>query len=111
MKKQDIKIYISGAISSNLGSYKEEFAKAEETLRGYGYEKIMNPSVLPEGFDYYDYIDITAVMLSVCDVMVMLPGWQTSVGAHTERVLANASGIKILETLEEAEGYINGYSE
>jgi hypothetical protein len=45
-----MKIYIAGKITDN-SNFKEEFAKAESTLKSEGHT-VMNPAILPAGFEH-----------------------------------------------------------
>jgi len=81
-----MKIYISGEIT-NDPNYKEKFAKAEEYLKAKGHV-IMNPAILPEGFEYEDYMTICFAMIDVCDAMYMLKDWEESPGAERELIHA-----------------------
>ena len=83
-----MKIYISGEIT-NDPNYKEKFAETEEYLKAKGYV-IMNPAILPEGFDYEDYMTICFAMIDVCDLMFMIKGWEKSDGAKRESYYACA---------------------
>jgi hypothetical protein len=48
----------------------------------------MNPAVLPEGFEWEDYMAICIPMLTCCEYIVMLDGWQKSQGARVELIEA-----------------------
>lgn len=104
----DKKIYIAGPITSRLSTYKAEFMSAEKRLRNMGYSLIMNPAVLPLGFEYEDYMNITAAMLKACDIIVLLEGWETSDGCQRECALAKELDKTILVGLNEAEELIEG---
>lgn len=89
-----MKAYIAGPISGRP-DYRDYFAKAEQMLTERG-AKVMNPAVLPEGFGWEDYMEITLAMLRACDVIVMLPGWEESKGATIEYKTALESGKLVL---------------
>lgn len=88
-------IFISGKITGDP-NYRCKFFKAEEELREKGYTKIMNPAMLPEGFEWGDYMDITMAMLKACDTIYFLADWKESQGARIERVMAVECGHTIL---------------
>ena len=93
MKKR---IYISGAVSDipeNI--YKAKFKKAEEFLKGLGYE-VFNPvesEIIQETFRKYGYDACLAKCiekLSYCHCIFMLEGWTKSGGALAEKAYAKA---------------------
>lgn len=77
-----MKVYIAGKITGN-SNYKEEFKAAEEKLRAEGYI-VINPAILPEGFNDEEYHHINRAMIDVCDTVYFLPNWADSKGAHME---------------------------
>lgn len=112
MKNTDKKIFISGAISSKMDTYKKDFADFEESLRKMGFKNIMSPAVLPsEGFSYENYMAITDAMLKSCNVVVFMDGWQESKGCKIEYEGAISCGMILLEGLEEAKMFAEGLYE
>ena len=91
---KDKKVFISGAISSELHTYKAKFAAAEAFLTAprsveeIQQEKphciVMNPAILPLGFEHEDYIAICITMIDACDTVVFLHDWESSPGAQLE---------------------------
>lgn len=77
-----MKVYIAGKITGNP-NYKAEFAEAEKKLKEKGYI-VLNPAVLPEGFEDTEYHHINRAMIDVCDAVYFLPSWIDSKGAHME---------------------------
>ena len=61
----------------------------------------MNPAMMPDGFDYADYMHVCKAMIEVCDTIVLLPDWKDSNGAKFEYGHASALGKRII-TLKEA---------
>ena len=90
------KIYIAGKITDNP-DYKTHFARAEKRLTEN--HTVMNPAVLPLGFDYEDYMKICFAMIDVCDAVYMLDNWQDSPGAIREYEYAKGKEI-IFEGVE-----------
>ena len=88
-----MKVFISGSISDNP-NYKEEFAEAEQKLK----DKyvVINPSFLPEGLDYEDYMIICLTMLSRCDAIAIHPNYINSPGACLELEYATKMGKGVL---------------
>lgn len=75
-------VYLAGKITGDP-DYREKFAAARAELEKLGYI-VMDPSVLPAGFKWHKYIDITSHMLDACDVVCLLPDWTDSRGAMYE---------------------------
>ena len=91
------KVYLSGAIE-NDPNFMENFAKAEEMLKGFGYE-VVNPTRVSGAVEYFDYADfmITCLMLlKKCDTVYFLSNWKKSDGCKIEKTIAQKLGIKIL---------------
>jgi len=89
-----MKIFISGKITGVV-DYKKKFDNAEKLLKHFNHS-VMNPAVLPLGFEYNDYMSICLEMLKVCNGIYMLTGWQFSEGAKTEWKYAKKMHMKIM---------------
>lgn len=76
------KAYIAGKITG-CGDYKQNFEKAYKFLRAKGY-LVMNPAVLPEGFEHHEYMSICYSMIDAVDKVFFLPNWRESKGAKME---------------------------
>ena len=85
-----MKIYIAGPITGTP-DYKDTFSQAEKDLQHRGY-MVMNPTVLPEGFEHEEYMRICYAMVDVCDAVYMLPNWERSKGAQLEFLYAQEEG-------------------
>jgi hypothetical protein len=88
------KAYIAGKITG-VKDYKAKFERATLILESAGY-KVMNPAVLPEGFEFEEYMKICFAMIDVCDVVYMLGNWKSSAGANLEHLYAKATRKSIL---------------
>lgn len=92
-------IYISGAITK-IGVEKAmtRFEDVENGLKDLGYE-VINPcrtnSTLP-GLDHDGYMVVSMAMLSLCDTIYMLKGWEDSEGAKEELQYALEHGYKVI---------------
>lgn len=90
-----MKIYLSGPITG-IPNYKDKFQTAEESMKKkFPNATIINPTIIPEGLDYKDYMRIDMTLVSVCDMIVMLPGWSYSKGARAELAYAESLGLDV----------------
>lgn len=93
------KVYIAGKIGGDP-RYKEKFEEAEKNLLSSGYI-VLNPAVLPEGFEHHQYMHICFAMIDVCDTVYMLRDWKDSKGASAEFAYVVRNGKKIMYQKEE----------
>lgn len=95
-----MRIYLSGPITG-VGNYREQFQAAAEKLREEGFSDIVNPAelceVLPATASWDDYMRIDLELLEMCEVIVLLPGWQASLGSQREYGYAMAKDMLIWE--------------
>lgn len=95
------KIYISGPITG-IEDYMKNFDQAEKELKSVGFS-VVNPakilSQMPEDTKYEEYMDMSMMMLSICDGIYMLKGWEKSTGANREYEYALASDMIIMREL------------
>ena len=89
-----MKIYISGSISKDF-DYMAKFKKAEEELSKKGHIAV-NPTVIPPIFNYAEHMKIDLLILSMCDAIYLLKGWESSKGANIEYINAINSKQMIL---------------
>jgi hypothetical protein len=93
-----LKVYISGAISGQVG-YKKEFERAEEMLKSNGYVPINPVKLVPrkdnggEPFNYTSLLFNAIYLLRNCDAIYFLPSWKHSKGSHAEKYFALACDI------------------
>lgn len=95
MKKKEKVVYIVGAITSDP-YYFEKFKKAEGKLRDIGYERIINPTCLPDNLPYNSYAPISIAFVNVCDMVFILKNHKDSIGAQAEIAYAKMSGKEIV---------------
>lgn len=93
------KVYLAGKITGDP-EYREKFRRAQEELERKRYI-VLNPAVLPVGMSRADYMSICFPMLSVADMIVMLPDWKQSPGARLELEYARYTGKEIVEIASE----------
>lgn len=89
-----MKVYLSGKIKGDP-NYKAKFSSMTDELLSYGY-KVFNPAVLPDGFEYEDYMTLDLQILSKCDAIFLLRDWKNSPGANREYEKACKLGLMIL---------------
>jgi hypothetical protein len=85
-----LKIYVAGKIT-DLENFKEVFQKAVEQLESFGHS-IMNPALLPKGFEYNEYMHVCYAMIDVCEGIYLLDNWTESKGAMMEFDYATKMG-------------------
>lgn len=95
-----MRIYISGKITGT-DDYIQRFTKAEiELLVKYEGAEIINPATYnqqaPPTFTHAEYMAVCMALLSTCDTIYMLKGWETSPGAKAECEYAMFNSYKIL---------------
>ena len=106
------RIYLSGPISDNP-DYKKDFLRAEKSLvmrfsdKDWIYSEIINPvrvaGALPVSFSYEDYMTIDMILLTKCDAIYMISGYEKSKGALAELLMAKSMGLEIYYESEEQE--------
>ena len=93
-----MRVYISGAITGT-DDYMERFMNAETTLSNKGYS-VLNPAklniMLPGDTTHEEYMMMSLTMLSMCDAIYMLTGWQQSRGANMELGYAKAKKLDVI---------------
>lgn len=89
-----MKVYLSGMITGD-SNYRQKFNAMAEELLSYGYV-VFNPAVLPDGFDYEDYMDFDLLILSRCEALFLMRDWKNSSGAKREYEEAKRLGLQIL---------------
>ena len=94
-----MKIYIAGPMTGLPDYNRPAFNKMAKALKGLDYV-VLNPAVLPDGLRYCEYMAITLKMVEICDIVVLLPGWEKSKGAQLEKHHAEVWG-KLIEDWSE----------
>lgn len=101
------RIYISGPITG-IENYWDKFKDAEVELVEKGY-KVINPACIDDvmqGGTWEEYMKVDMCLLSMCDAIYMLDGWETSCGANREYGYAMGKGMEILSDKTEIEKVI-----
>lgn len=92
-----MRIYIAGPMSGLPEYNYPAFNSAAEELRRQGHE-VENPAENPEPpcKSWAGYMRMAVAQLVRCEVVALLPGWETSKGASVEHRLAHDLGLKVL---------------
>lgn len=91
---RDLKVYIAGKITGFEG-YREKFRAAADRLESRGHT-VMNPAVLPDGFEVHEYMRICYAMIDTCEAVYFLDNWQDSAGANREFDYALLNGKEVM---------------
>lgn len=90
------RVYLSGPMTGLPDMNFPLFNKAAATLRAKGME-VVNPAEIcadqPGSWEKFMREDIKA--LCDCDMIVLLPGWESSKGAHLELHIAHRVGLEV----------------
>lgn len=88
-------VYIAGPITGVANFNRPAFDKMQAILIREGMI-VLNPTDLPIGLSEFAYMDICLAMIRHCDAVVMLNGWEKSLGAKAEISLAAKLGKAVL---------------
>ena len=91
-----MKIYIAGPMTGIPDFNRFSFNEAARLLSEKGHI-VLNPAVLPDGMKHEEYMTICLAMVEVCDTVMLLPGWEKSVGAQMEHKRARELGKEVIE--------------
>ena len=90
--------YLSGPMTGLPDNGYPAFQAAAERLRGQGVTVISPHEIVPPGaapWSWEDHMRADLAALLTCDVIVLLPGWETSRGARLEKTVADALGLVV----------------
>ena len=93
-EERTMMIYLSGKITGDK-NFRQKFEKTTRKLLSYGHT-VYNPAILPNGFEYEQYMKIDFLALSFCDAIYLLDDWKISKGAIREFEEAKRLGIKVI---------------
>lgn len=95
MLTQADKVFISGKISGDP-LYKSKFNYVANQLSSYYGCKVINPAILPLGFEHKEYMRICKAMIDCCDTVFVLFDYEDSEGAMEEVKYASNNAIRII---------------
>lgn len=91
------RVYLAGPVTRGGADYRAAFEAAAVTLRDRGWDVVDPTAVtaaLPrEHMTRHELMTLGATLLTTCDAVCLLPGWESSEGATMERALASAANI------------------
>jgi len=91
------KIYIAGPMSGIADWNYQAFFDAEKTLKEqHGYDNILNPATNPknpDGHSWSEFMRDAIKLIIQCDHAVFLNGWEKSMGANIEMLIAKSLGM------------------
>ena len=88
-------VFLSGAISERIYTYKEEFDKVERMLKFIGIKEIYNPSIMPVSTPWEKAMKETLKNLPKSDCIFVLKNWENSEGTKKEISQARNLGIPV----------------
>lgn len=88
-------IFLSGAISSRLDTYRDDFNEVEEVLKDLGFN-CYNPTVIPSDTEWSVAMEQTLRVLQHVDCVFVLQGWEQSIGTKTEISKAKTLNITVI---------------
>lgn len=94
--KPNAKLFISGAISSRLDTYKEVFDESEGYLRELGFKNIYNPAVIDINTSWEEAMRQTLEELRSSEVVYVLRDYEISEGVKQELEVAEVLELPII---------------
>ena len=98
--------YLAGPMRGYKNLNFEAFFSAEKRLKERGY-LVINPARNPLGLSPDEYFEIDTFLLSYCDCIYMLVGWEESWGACIEHNEYLKLGLEVLYEEDEIKEYMN----
>ena len=96
--------YLSGPMTGLPDNGYPAFEAAAERLRSQGVQVISPHEITPPGagpWSWEAHMRVDLAALLTADVIVMLPGWETSRGARLEKAVAEAIAMPVDYSLTE----------
>ena len=90
-----MRVYLSGPMSGIAESNFPAFHEWAAILRGQGYE-VVSPAEIQEAGTWELCLRNDLRELCTCDGIALMPGWESSKGAHLELHVAHRLGMKVM---------------
>ena len=81
-----MKVYIVGAVTGHK-DWRDKFIAAKNRMEVRGYI-VLTPMDYPDGLNTREYMQLSVANVFLADLILVLPGYEDSVGTNTEIVLA-----------------------
>lgn len=88
-------VFLSGAISSRLDTYRDAFNKVEDALKDLGLN-CYNTAIIPSDTEWSVAMEQTLKVLQYIDCVFVLQDWEQSVGTKTEISKARTLNIPVI---------------
>lgn len=94
-----LRVYVAGPMTGYPDNNFPAFHSAARALRAAGFDVVNPAEIVPESGakDWAAYMRADIRELVTCDVVALLPGWETSKGAAIEQGLAVALGMPAVD--------------
>lgn len=90
------RVYISGPMTGYPVYNRGAFEVAANILRALGHDPVDPGETETPGLSWSDYLRADLRLLTDCDAVAVLPGWEASRGAALEVHVAHALGMTVL---------------
>ena len=88
-------VFLSGAISSRLDTYRDAFNEVEEVLKDLGFT-CYNPTIIPSDTEWSVAMEQTLKVLQYVNCVFVLQGWEQSKGTKIEISKARTLNIPVI---------------
>jgi hypothetical protein len=85
-------VYVAGPMAGHTDLNAPAFQAGENLAHAAGALRVLNPSGHPLDWSRRQYMVTDLAMLSQCDTILVLPGWEHSLGARAEVAFAHSCG-------------------
>jgi len=97
MTNQRKRIYIAGPMTGLPNYNRKAFIMAAGHISTNTDLIPVHTAWIRDGLAWSEYMELAQDMLSLCDLVCVLPGWEQSKGAQIEVALARDAGMPVIE--------------